>query len=35
MSTPAWTEYFQVRTLSAWDGSLHRTFHDASAFDNL
>lgn len=32
---PAWTEYFQVRPLSAWDGSPRGTFHYAPAFDNL
>jgi putative acetyltransferase len=32
---PAWEEYFQVRPLSAWDGSLRGIFHYASAFDNL
>jgi len=29
---PAWTEYFQVRTLSAWDGSLHGTFSLRAGF---
>lgn len=32
---PSWTEHFQVRPLSAWDGSLRGTFHYASAFDGL
>ena len=32
---PGWAPHFQVRPLSAWDGSLHGTFHYASAFDDL
>lgn len=32
---PSWAEHFQVRPLSAWDGSLRGTFHYAPAFDRL
>jgi putative acetyltransferase len=32
---PGWTEYFQVRPLTTWDGSLRGTFHYARAFDRL
>jgi putative acetyltransferase len=32
---PHWAEHFQVRPLNAWDGSLHGTFHYATAFDAL
>ncbi len=32
---PGWTEYFQVRPLTAWDGSLRGTFRYAPAFDRL
>lgn len=32
---PRWAGHFQVRTLTAWDGSLHGTFHYAKAFDGL
>jgi putative acetyltransferase len=32
---PGWTEYFQVRILSAWNGSLRGTFLYATAFDGL
>lgn len=32
---PSWAEHFQVRPLSAWDGSLRGTFHYAPAFHRL
>lgn len=32
---PGWAEHFQVRLLSAWDGSLRGAFHYAPAFDRL
>jgi putative acetyltransferase len=32
---PSWVEHFQVRPLSAWDGSLRGTFHYAPAFGRL
>ena len=32
---PGWTEYFQVRPLTAWDGPMRGTFRYASAFDRL
>jgi len=32
---PSWAEHLQVRPLNAWDGSLHGTFHYATAFDGL
>ena len=32
---PDWADHFQVRPLSAWDGSLRGTFHYASAFDGM
>lgn len=32
---PAWGEYFQVRTLSAWDDSIGGTFNYAHPFDDL
>ena len=32
---PGWGEYFQIRTLTAWDGSLGGTFRYAPAFDRL
>jgi putative acetyltransferase len=32
---PHWAEDFQIRPLTAWDGSLHGTFHYATAFDGL
>lgn len=32
---PDWTEHFQIRTLSAWDGSLRGTFRYAPAFDRI
>jgi len=32
---PGWAEHFQVRPLTAWDGSLRGTFRYATAFDRL
>ena len=32
---PDWGEYFQVRTLSSWDGSIDGTFRYAAPFDDL
>jgi putative acetyltransferase len=32
---PSWGEYFQVRTLSAWDDSLRGTFTYAPPFDEV
>ena len=32
---PAWGEYFQVRTLSAWDDSIGGTFAYAAPFEDL
>jgi putative acetyltransferase len=32
---PAWREHFQLRPLTAWDGSTRGTFRYASAFDRL
>lgn len=34
-SNPQWREHFQLRTLSAWDGSVRGTFHYAPAFDRV
>jgi putative acetyltransferase len=32
---PGWTDHFQVRSLTTWDGSLRGTFRYAPAFDRL
>lgn len=32
---PAWSEHFQVRSLTAWDPTARGTFHYAAAFDSL